>query len=262
LKLQSVGGGINEHYNFQNFGNAVVLLVRVATMDNWLQVMQACMVAPNDDPRSCSYARDDCGNVGAIPYFITYIIVVSIILLNLFVAVIIETFEKTHSQEEWKLSPQALEQFVALWGQYEDGSGSISPKDLEDLLIKLDPPLGLGPNANTKDVLRFVYDLDIPLVKGRVPFHKTAFELVKRVSQSKIPDGQVKKQLDKLTHHFFKNIKEEDMLNFSTAVVVERVQKRWRARTRAIRLRRRKQWRAQRHEDIPRLSGRMHSSIS
>jgi hypothetical protein len=36
---------------------------------------------------------------------------------------------------------------------------------------------------------RFVYDLDIPLIKGRVPFHKTAFELVKRVSQSKIPEG-------------------------------------------------------------------------
>ena len=34
-----------------------------------------------------------------------------------------------------------------------------------------------------------MYDLDIPLINGRVPFHKTAFELVKRVSQSKIPEG-------------------------------------------------------------------------
>lgn len=34
---------------------------------------------------------------------------VSVILLNLFTAVIIETFEKTHEQEDWKLSPQALE---------------------------------------------------------------------------------------------------------------------------------------------------------
>ncbi len=39
---------------------------------------------------------------------------------------------------------------------------------------------------------RFVYDLDIPLVNGRVPFHKTAFELVKRTSQADIPDGQLK----------------------------------------------------------------------
>jgi hypothetical protein len=34
---------------------------------------------------------------------------VSVILLNLLTAVIVETFEKTHEQEEWKLSPQALE---------------------------------------------------------------------------------------------------------------------------------------------------------
>jgi hypothetical protein len=35
-----------------------------------------------------------------------------------------------------------------------------------------------------------VYDLDIPLLGGRVPFHKTVFELVKRVSQSSIPEGE------------------------------------------------------------------------
>eukprot|EP00955_Chlamydomonas_euryale_P052906 355308-Chlamydomonas_euryale.AAC.5 len=82
-----------------------------------------------------------------------------------------------------------LEQFVTLWGKFDDGSGTILPKDLEELLLELDPPLGLGPDASSKDVLRFVYDLDIPLVNGRVPFHKTAFELVKRVSQSNIPEG-------------------------------------------------------------------------
>lgn len=37
---------------------------------------------------------------------------------------------------------------------------------------------------------RFVYDLDIPLVNGRVPFHKTAFELVKRCSQAGLPEGK------------------------------------------------------------------------
>lgn len=37
---------------------------------------------------------------------------------------------------------------------------------------RLQPPLGLGPGAEGKDVLRFVFDLDIPLVQGRVPFHR------------------------------------------------------------------------------------------
>ncbi len=34
---------------------------------------------------------------------------VFVVLLNLFTAVIVETFEKIHEQDEWKLSPQALE---------------------------------------------------------------------------------------------------------------------------------------------------------
>jgi hypothetical protein len=58
--------------------------------------------------------------------------------------------------------------------------------------MELDPPLGLGPGANAKDVLRFVYDLDIPLIEGRVPFHKTAYELVKRVSHTNVPEGESK----------------------------------------------------------------------
>ena len=139
---------------------------------------------------------------------------------------------------------------------------------------------------------RFVYDLDIPLINGRVPFHKTAFELVKRVSQSKIPEGAggeeflpctcrcggwelrsflssvsfssciafisqhpqkatsltphlplmyvhtftltgaVKSQLDKMTKRFFKDLKDDELLNFSVAVVVMKVQRRWRSRVR------------------------------
>ena len=124
-------------------------------------------------------------------------------------------------QEAWRLNPQSLEDFVNLWSEYDDGSGSIEPKDLEALLLRwaglashgwkrqaqacqqsrfpslnattaaearhagcgrqltdpgrpcrLQPPMGLGPTAEGKDVLRFVFDLDIPLVNARVPFHR------------------------------------------------------------------------------------------
>jgi hypothetical protein len=62
-------------------------------------------------------------------------------------------------------------------------------------LCRLPPPLGLGSRADGRDVLRFVFDLDIPLVMGRVPFHKTAFELVRRCSGAQIPEGALKDQV-------------------------------------------------------------------
>lgn len=47
-------------------------------------------------------------------------------------------------QEDWKLSPQLLESFVTMWSAHDDGTGTITPKQLEELLLDLDPPLGLG----------------------------------------------------------------------------------------------------------------------
>ncbi len=43
---------------------------------------------------------------------------------------------------------------MTLWSEYDDGSGTILPRHLEELLLRLDPPLGLGPYADNKDVLR------------------------------------------------------------------------------------------------------------
>ena len=81
-----------------------------------------------------------------------------------------------------------LQKFQELWVEYDDGSGTILPEELERLLTRLPPPLGLGRYATGRDVLRFVYSLDIPLVRGRVPFHRTMYELVRRSCETAIPE--------------------------------------------------------------------------
>lgn len=63
------------------------------------------------------------------------------------------------------------------------------------LPCRLSPPLGLGKGASSTDVLRFVFDLDIPLLNGRVPFQRTAYELVRRCSGAEIPEGILKDQV-------------------------------------------------------------------
>lgn len=46
---------------------------------------------------------------------------------------------------------------MELWSEYDDGSNSIDPKDMEKLLRRLPPPMGLGPKATEADVLHFVF---------------------------------------------------------------------------------------------------------
>ncbi|WIA28050.1 hypothetical protein OEZ86_010635 [Tetradesmus obliquus] len=244
LLLGSVkhNGGLNEHTNFERFWTAALTLFKVATNDNWTDVMVACMIKPPD----CDPALGECGSWVVYPYFISFVLIVSIIMLNLFTAVILESFEAQQEQDRWKLRPDHLDEFVDLWAEYDDGSGTIDPKDLEGMLLRLSPPLGLGPGASSTDVLRFVFDLDIPLLAGRVPFQRTAYELVRRCSGAEIPEGMLKDQIDRLVSRAFRNLKADEVLNFSVAVTVMRVQRKWRARMRAAKLKRKREFRAER----------------
>jgi hypothetical protein len=38
--------------------------------------------------------------------------------------------------QRWKLRPDHLDEFVELWAEYDDGSGTIDPKDLEAMLLR------------------------------------------------------------------------------------------------------------------------------
>jgi hypothetical protein len=50
------------------------------------------------------------------------------------------------------------------------------------------------------------------------------FELVKRCSGTAIPEGMLKDQIDRLVARHFKNMRSDEVLNFSVAVTVMRVQ--------------------------------------
>lgn len=54
----------------------------------------------------------------------------------------------------WLACTHHLLCFVTFRSEYDDGSGTIEPKALEELLLRLEPPLGLGPFVDNKDVLR------------------------------------------------------------------------------------------------------------
>ncbi|KAL4420689.1 hypothetical protein ABPG75_010345 [Micractinium tetrahymenae] len=221
---------LNEHANFSSFPRALLVLFRVATGDNWAVLLQECMV----QPPYCDPAADNCGHVWAPAYFFAFYLAGAMIALNLLVTVQLETFEKIQDTANWTLTPQHLEDFVELWAEYDDGSNSIDPKDMEQLLRRLPPPMGLGPKATDSDVMHFVFGLDIPLdERGYVPFHRTAYELVMRCTDTEIPEGELKRRLDRMIRRFLnrhapKNGEVEHM-NVQVAITVMRIQRHWRA---------------------------------
>jgi len=67
--------------------------------------MADCAVQPPD----CDMKAGNCGSFATYPFFISFVVIVSMIMLNLFTAVIIENFENQQDHDEWKLSAGMLE---------------------------------------------------------------------------------------------------------------------------------------------------------
>lgn len=85
-----------------------------------------------------------CGTDFAYPYFISFFVVCSFLILNLFVAVIMDNFD--YLTRDWSiLGPHHLDEFVRLWSEYDpDAKGRIKHVDVVTLLRKISPPLGFG----------------------------------------------------------------------------------------------------------------------
>ena len=119
IKLQA---SLNEKANFQTFGLSMLTLFRSSTGENWNYLMNdAARSSSIDFPcvQSQSYLQrqengvQGCGSpVISNLYFISFQIYVTFILLNLFIAIILEAFSKQLSDEEQQIQTETIEEFV------------------------------------------------------------------------------------------------------------------------------------------------------
>ena len=141
------GTNIHRNNNFQTFPQALLVLFRSATGEAWQEIMLSCKKDPSVicDPLSEDAGNPSgCGTDFAYPYFISFFVVCSFLILNLFVAVIMDNFD--YLTRDWSiLGPHHLDEFVRLWSEYDpDAKGRIKHVDVVTLLRKISPPLGFG----------------------------------------------------------------------------------------------------------------------
>ena len=141
------GTSVHRNNNFQSFGQSLLVLFRSATGEAWQYIMLGCVKTPD---AICDETSEDagdpagCGTDFAYPYFISFFVVCSFLILNLFVAVIMDNFD--YLTRDWSiLGPHHLDEFVRLWSEYDpDAKGRIKHVDVVTLLRKISPPLGFG----------------------------------------------------------------------------------------------------------------------
>ncbi|XP_067122781.1 muscle calcium channel subunit alpha-1-like isoform X2 [Centruroides vittatus] len=171
---------INRNNNFQTFPQAVLVLFRSATGEAWQEIMMACTNKQNAKCDSRSDDTEPCGSEFALPYFISFYILCSFLVINLFVAVIMDNFD--YLTRDWSiLGPHHLDEFVRLWSEYDpDAKGRIKHLDVVTLLRKISPPLGFGKLCPHRVACKRLVSMNMPLNSdGTVMFNATLFALVR-----------------------------------------------------------------------------------
>nr|AAA31159.1 dihydropyridine calcium channel receptor protein [Oryctolagus cuniculus] len=176
------GTQINRNNNFQTFPQAVLLLFRCATGEAWQEILLACSYGKLCDPES-DYAPGEeytCGTNFAYYYFISFYMLCAFLIINLFVAVIMDNFD--YLTRDWSiLGPHHLDEFKAIWAEYDpEAKGRIKHLDVVTLLRRIQPPLGFGKFCPHRVACKRLVGMNMPLNSdGTVTFNATLFALVR-----------------------------------------------------------------------------------
>lgn len=179
---------LTDTVNFDTFPNSMVLLFRLSTSAGWNDILEPLQ----DQGNGCnsSYYVDslgipqadpggNCGNETLACLFLTlYLFLSFMIIINMYIAVILENFTQAHEQEEIGITEDDFDMFYVVWEKYDPlASQYIKLELLSDFLAELDDPLGV-PKPNGMAVVAFC----LPIVEGdRVHCLDVLMALVRRV---------------------------------------------------------------------------------
>ncbi|CAH0559083.1 unnamed protein product [Brassicogethes aeneus] len=197
---------ITRHNNFRNFIQGLMLLFRCATGENWPSIMLSCIKNQPCDPNSGKEANT-CGSNLAYMYFVSFIFFCSFLMLNLFVAVIMDNFDYL-TRDSSILGAHHLDEFVRIWAEYDpNATGKIHYSEMYDMLKNMDPPLGFGNKCPNRLAYKKLIRMNMPVDnEGKVNFTTTLFALIRENLNIKMRTAEEMDQADAELKETIKNI--------------------------------------------------------
>uniref|UniRef100_A0A8B9TS16 Sodium channel protein n=1 Tax=Anas platyrhynchos TaxID=8839 RepID=A0A8B9TS16_ANAPL len=176
--------GIDDMFNFETFGNSMICLFQITTSAGWDGLLAPILNSGKPDcdpekPHPGSSVKGDCGNPSVgIFFFVSYIIISFLVVVNMYIAVILENFGVATEESAEPLGEDDFEMFYEVWEKYDpDATQFIEYNKLSDFAASLDPPLNI-PKPNTIQLIA----MDLPMVSGdRIHCLDILFAFTKRV---------------------------------------------------------------------------------
>jgi len=126
---------LNTYSNFGSFGISLLTLFKCITGESWHAVMATCY--------------EEKGWL-ALPFFVTFVILCNFLMINLFIAVIMDNFQYL-TQDVSTLNVHHLKRFSQTWSELDPaGAGRLPPGNLMELFKRMPPPLGFGRHCSER----------------------------------------------------------------------------------------------------------------
>lgn len=176
------GQAVSKHVNFRTGSEALVVLFRSITGEDWNDIMHDCMRSPPFCywQEGMNYWNTDCGNYyGAIIYFCSFYLIITYIVRNLLVAIIMENFSLFYSSEEDALLSYAdIRNFQLVWNMVDrEQKRSIPVGRVKFLLRLLKGRLEVDPEKDRILFKHMCYEMDKLHNGDDVSFHDVLYML-------------------------------------------------------------------------------------
>jgi hypothetical protein len=143
------GDIINSNNNFKDFLNSMIFLIRTTTGDSWNDSMHE-LATNQPNCRDQSYQElilegpQGCGSPYAYFYFVSFMITNSMVIMNLFIAVVVESLIRDTEKYD-AVDAEEIKAFFELWGKYDpEVRYVIDPQEFVLLMMELPSPLGIN----------------------------------------------------------------------------------------------------------------------
>lgn len=152
--------GIDDIFNFQTFVGSMLCLFQITTSAGWDSLLNPML---RSDAAPCDPKSQNCyRSTIAIAYFVSYIIISFLIVVNMYIAVILENFNTATEESEDPLGEDDFEIFYEIWEKFDpEATQFINYSALSDFADALPEPLRVAkPNR-----FQFLV-MDLPMVDG------------------------------------------------------------------------------------------------
>ncbi|CAB1336769.1 unnamed protein product, partial [Coregonus sp. 'balchen'] len=177
------GAGIDDMYNFETFGNSMICLFMITTSAGWDGLLLPILnYYPDCDPTMENPGAPSTGNCGnpsvGIFFFVMYIIISFLVVVNMYIAIILENFSVATEESADPLSEDDFETFYEIWEKFDPSASQfITFQKLGDFADTLEHPFRV-PKPNTIELIA----MDMPMVSGdRIHCLDILFAFTKRV---------------------------------------------------------------------------------